>query len=48
MKTRLQPWTVAMEATGFTSWIYDHLHARTGTQTECLIRSDVPSAFTRI
>jgi transposase len=25
MKTLPQPWTVAMEATIFTSWIYDHL-----------------------
>jgi hypothetical protein len=25
MKTLLQPWTVAMEATIFTGWIYDHL-----------------------
>ena len=24
MKTLPQPWTVAMEATIFTSWIYDH------------------------
>ena len=26
MKTLPQPWTVAMEATIFTGWIYDHLH----------------------
>lgn len=26
MRTLLQPWTVAMEATIFTGWIYDHLH----------------------
>jgi len=25
MKTLLRPWTVAMEATIFTAWIYDHL-----------------------
>jgi transposase len=25
MKTLPQPWTVAMEATIFTGWIYDHL-----------------------
>jgi len=25
MRTLLQPWTVAMEATMFTGWIYDHL-----------------------
>jgi hypothetical protein len=25
MKTLPQPWTVAMEATVFTGWIYDHL-----------------------
>jgi transposase len=25
MKTLPQPWTAAMEATIFTSWIYDHL-----------------------
>src|SRR5258708_8268697 len=25
MKTLPQPWTVAMEATIFTAWIYDHL-----------------------
>jgi transposase len=25
MKTLLQPWTAAMEATIFTGWIYDHL-----------------------
>jgi transposase len=25
MKTLRQPWTVAMEATIFTGWIYDHL-----------------------
>jgi hypothetical protein len=25
MKTLLQPWTAAMEATVFTGWIYDHL-----------------------
>jgi transposase len=25
MKTLRQPWTVAMEATMFTVWIYDHL-----------------------
>jgi hypothetical protein len=24
MKTLLQPWTAAMEATVFTGWIYDH------------------------
>jgi hypothetical protein len=31
MKTLLQPWTAAMEATIFTAWIYDHLlpHAAT-------------------
>ena len=27
MKTLPQPWTVAMEATIFTAWIYDHLPA---------------------
>src|SRR5216117_4298722 len=26
MRTLPQPWTVAMEATIFTGWIYDHLH----------------------
>ncbi len=26
MSTLPQPWTVAMEATIFTGWIYDHLH----------------------
>ena len=26
METLPQPWTVAMEATIFTGWIYDHLH----------------------
>src|SRR5437899_10499268 len=26
MKTLPQPWTVAMEATIFSGWIYDHLH----------------------
>jgi hypothetical protein len=25
METLPQPWTVAMEATVFTGWIYDHL-----------------------
>jgi hypothetical protein len=25
MKTLLQPWTAAMEATVFTGWIHDHL-----------------------
>src|SRR5260370_27836325 len=32
MKTLPQPWTVAMEATIFTAWIYDHLkpHAAAG------------------
>jgi transposase len=25
MRTLPQPWTVAMEATIFTGWIYDHL-----------------------
>jgi transposase len=25
MKTLPQPWSAAMEATMFTSWIYDHL-----------------------
>jgi len=28
MKTLLQPWTAAMEATVFTGWIYDHLQPR--------------------
>src|SRR6202521_4426452 len=28
MKTLPQPWTVAMEATIFTGWIYDHLRPR--------------------
>jgi hypothetical protein len=28
MKTLLQPWTAAMEATVFTEWIYDHLQAQ--------------------
>ena len=27
MRTLPQPWTVAMEATIFTGWIYDHLSA---------------------
>ena len=26
MRTLPRPWTVAMEATIFTGWIYDHLH----------------------
>ena len=26
IKTLPQPWTVAMEATIFSGWIYDHLH----------------------
>src|SRR4030088_3538611 len=30
MKTLPQPWTVAMEATIFTGWIYDHLRPHAG------------------
>src|SRR5260370_19685778 len=32
MKKLPQPWTAAMEATIFTSWIYDHLHPHAAAQ----------------
>ncbi|MGA8620466.1 MAG: hypothetical protein WB660_18320 [Candidatus Sulfotelmatobacter sp.] len=41
MKTLPQPWTVAMEATIFTGWIYDHLlpHAQRVKVAHPLIRA---------
>jgi hypothetical protein len=39
IKTLPQPWTVAMEATIFTGWIYDHLITRLQRTEGAIIRS---------
>jgi len=49
MKTLPQPWTVAMEATIFTAWIYDHLkpHAA-AVKVDCReapTRAEAPKSF---
>src|SRR5207247_5475901 len=46
MKTLPQPWTVAMEATIFTGWIYDHLlpHAQQVKVAHPLMLRDIAAA----
>src|SRR5712664_911296 len=49
MKTLPQPWTVAMEATIFTAWIYDHLqpHAAAVKVAHPLIRNTLKCSLPR-